>query len=113
MSKLVLLLLIMLPQWALAQVYEGGDFKVQSIRVEQTSVKVRFSPAPKHCQGGDFYRMHAVVPYSQNGAKEMVSSLLAAYSAGIKIKYLFFSNAEQACSSSHILNLDMFELEYK
>ena len=91
-------------------VYQTGNFKVQTMRFEKSQLKVRFSPAPIACEGGENYRMHARVDYSSNGAKELSSILMAAYMSGASFKFLWFSNEGKVCSDTHILHLEMVEL---
>lgn len=91
-------------------VYQGGKFKVETMRFENTQLKVRFSPPPAACEGGDNYRMHARIDYSAAGAKEMTSILMAAYMSGATFKFIWFDNEGSVCSETHLLNLLMVEL---
>lgn len=89
-----------------AQVYQYGTFKVQSLRVDNGSTYVRFSPALNACEGGEHYRMHARV---SNENSVLVSSLLTAYTAQKTLNYIFVSGEGTKCSGSHVLTLDMIE----
>ena len=113
LALLFLVTQFLVTQLTFAQTYQSGIFKIESMRFETGSVKVRFNPAPTACQGGNKYRMHAEIPLTQGGSKELVALMLAAYTANMTLSYLWFSNEGSPCSSTHILNLDMAELSNK
>lgn len=113
MSMFAFLVMLALPGLVGADTYQGGTFKVASLRVAPEGIYVRFSPAPTACEGGDYYRMHALVPNSQSNFTSMTSTLLAAYTAENTLTYLWFSGEGTPCSSSHFLNLNMVELTDK
>ena len=110
------LLVFLFLTWAssvFADIYQSGDLKVESLRVASNGVYVRFNPALDACEGGDQYRMHALLPTSNGNYEMLASTLLAAYSADLSIKYVFASNEGQPCSATHILNLTMIEFKEK
>ena len=90
--------------------YEGGAYKVQSLRIYGGVTMVRFSPALKGCGGGDQYRMHAKI---SNENTALVSSLLTAYTAQKSLLYVFYEGDDKACSSSHILTLTSIEFTHQ
>jgi len=96
-----------------AGVHQLGTFKVESIRFADHGTYVRFNPAPNGCEGGESYRMHAVIPNDNVNADKITSALLAAYTADMRVQYLWFSNEGKKCSETHILNLEMIEFKYK
>lgn len=49
--SLLFLLMTLLSFTALAQVFQGGNIKVQSLRFSENAVYVRFSPALDACEG--------------------------------------------------------------
>lgn len=99
---------------SVAQVTESGIFKVQTLRYGADGIYVGFSPGLSACNGGDQYRMHAKVPYTQTtNSNALISVLLTAYTAGQTFQFIWVSNEGPVCSGSHILNLDMIELTYK
>jgi hypothetical protein len=94
---------------------EGGKFKVSSIRTADDGLYIRFSPAPQACNGGTQYRMHARVRHSvSHNYNALVSTLLAAYSAGHTFQYIWFNDLPSGVSScsntaGEILELTMAE----
>ena len=111
---LVLTIFIMLLSAdAFAQGNQSGPLKVQSLRFADKNFLVRFNPALSACGGGDFYRMHAMVPHEQENSKELMAALLTAYSSGLSLQWVWFSNEGEPCSQSHVLNLDAIEFSYK
>jgi len=102
--------LSMLCSISYAQVYQYGNFKVQSLRVADGNTYVRFSPELDACEGGTHYRMHAVV---SNENSVLISSLLTAYTAQQTIQYIFVSREGTKCSGSHVLKLDMIEFAHQ
>jgi len=99
--------------------WQGGSFKVSSLRVSNDGVYIKFSPAPTACNGGSQYGMHARVRHtvSQN-YDSLMSTLLSAYSAEHTFDYLWYNElptGASACSnlSGEILELTMIKLENK
>lgn len=110
-KKLTTLALLLASINCSAQVWEGGLFKIQSLRLAPDGVYVRFNPAPTACQGGTQYGMHARFLYTQADAKTMTAELLAAYTSRDTLKGIWVSNEGTPCSvNGQILNLDMFEM---
>ena len=90
-----------------------GPFKISSFRVDYTQgMLIALSPAPPGCNGGDRFRMHLLVDRDSPYFKEMVSGLLAAYTSGNTLAYIWFSD-EGTCSDSHILKLETYEMTPK
>jgi len=112
-SWLFAVVFIVTAHTASAGVYQNGSFKVESIRLAASGTYVRFEPAPTACEGGDHYRMHALISNENPNADKVVSTLLAAYAADLKFQYLWFSNDGVQCSTTHILTLEMIELKHK
>lgn len=118
--KLVLIsttVALILSKTAFSLPHQSGPFKVASIRIDRSAVLVRFNPALPACEGGDNYRMHARFPITQSNSKELTSALLTAHTSGLKLSWVWVSNAGQKCShepgESHILNLDAIEFQNK
>lgn len=112
-SLFFLIILLSCPLAVQANTYEAGRFRVQSILVADNGLYVRFSPAPVTCQGGERFRMHALVPNTQSNYSALTATLLTAYTTGETFSYIFFSGEGAPCSNSHALNLDMVELSIK
>lgn len=113
MKVLLLITLVLIPMFSVAQVWESGSFKVKSMRMGGDALYVQFEPAPNYCQGGSQYRMHAKVNKSQANFNELMSLAIVSYTTGASFNYLFLSNEGQPCSNSHILDIDMLELKPK
>lgn len=109
LKGIVAFLSLIVTSGAYAWVSEPGPFAVKSIRTGSGGFYVEFSPAPANCNGGDQYRMHAVVETSNPNYKEMVSMLITAYTAGKKVAYIWISGS--GCSTSSILTLEIIEME--
>lgn len=106
---LVLLALSFSSMEAYAHTHEGGSFKVSWLRFGQGGVYVTLSPPPQACNGGSQYGSHfKLPPSSEPHYKDMVSGLLAAYTANLTLSGLWFRN-EGTCSNTHILELFMFK----
>ena len=92
--------------------YEGGDRTVSSIRFAEGYLKIRFSPAPAACLGGDDYRMHAYIDQTSENKEEMISALLAAYAADMIISVIWFDDGV-TCAADSSLKLKAFEFKNK
>ena len=116
LKTIVFLILCCVSTTALAE-YEGGQFKVTSLRMAGDGVYIQFSPAPSACNGGDQYRMHARVQHSVSGNyNTMVSTLLTAYTTGQTFKFIWYSALPAgftSCGNNEILELIMVEFSNK
>jgi len=83
---------------------------ISSIRFAHSYLKVRFSPPPAACQGGDDYRMHAYVAQDAENKDEMISALLAAYAADMSISVIWYEDGV-TCAPGSSLKLIAFELK--
>lgn len=97
---------------------QGGMFRVASLRVGSDATFVQFDPAPSACNGGSHYRMHARVKASaMENYDAMVSTLLSAYMAEQRIRYIWYHDLPsgvQACNDAGgILDITMIELRPK
>jgi hypothetical protein len=98
---------------ASADSYEQGPFTVSQLRFGGTGIHFSLAPAPAACGGGDQYGMHLKLDAAtENYRNEMTSSLLAAYTAGIKLSRIWVRN-EGVCSGSHIATAYLLEYEKK
>ncbi len=118
MKSLVLILLTLFSAGSFADVYpdfQGGigqQIKVESLRFVDGYVHVRFDPKLSKCNGGEHYRMHARVSTDRAA---LVSTLLAAYTAGMTFQYVWFTSSDLTliCSYSHVLELTQVEFTDK
>lgn len=92
-----------------AEVYEGGAKQITLIRVDGGGVSIALSPAPKNCNGGSQYRMHARVYATYPNYNAMVSSLLALKTSHSPVKGLWFSNSNITCDAANILKITLIE----
>lgn len=97
---------------ALAATAESGSRSISSLRFSDDGLYVKFNPAPASCGGGNQYRMHARVPSDAKNYKELTAALIAAYSGGIALDWIWVKN-EGVCSSTQILELYMIEYQAK
>jgi hypothetical protein len=113
-KEIILILLLSINSMnVIADTFEFGNFKVSSLRFGQGGVYVTLNPAPKGCGGGSQYGSHFKLPQSNDAYyKDMVSGLLAAYTANLGLSTLWFRN-EGTCSNTHILELYMYKYAIK
>ncbi|MGS2716852.1 hypothetical protein ACVBE9_01645 [Eionea flava] len=96
--------------------HEAGPFKVSSLRIGTDGTYVMFDPAPKACNGTNYFRAHARVLSDSTNYDSMYSLLLAAYSSGATLQYLFFNtpSGTDGCSTAGgLLQLHTLELSKK
>ena len=110
MIKTITLVLLLTNLPALASEYEFGTRKVSSLRFDENSIKISFNPAPTGCNGTDNYRMHAYIDQDAPNKDELVSGLLAAYTAGMEISYIWY-NVGGGCNAGSSLELTAFEFK--
>jgi hypothetical protein len=96
-----------------ADSYERGPFTVSQLRFGGNGIYFSLKPAPAACGGGNQYGMHLKLDATTSDYhNEMTSSLLAAYTAGIKLSRIWVRN-EGTCSGSHIATAYLLEYEAK
>lgn len=113
MKKLFLLPLIFVSATVFGWSHESGTKKISSLNFDMGGLRVRFDPAPAACNGGDQYRMHAHLTPTDPNYKELVSALLAAYTAGLEVSDIWFDFSSSSCNGSNSLNLKSFEFVQK
>lgn len=109
----IVIIFSLLSTLSVADTVEYGPFTVSQLRFGGSGVHFVLNPAPAACGGGNQYGMHLKLdPATASYHNEMTSSLLAAYTAGIKISRIWVRN-EGVCSGSHIATAYLLEYETK
>ena len=112
MIKILILAVAITSLPALAGEHEFGTRKVSSLRFGENYIAVSFDPAPEGCNGTDNYRMHAHINQNAPNKAELVSGLLAAYTAGLELAVIYY-NVGGGCNASSSLELTAFEFKKK
>ncbi|MDM3871225.1 hypothetical protein QSV34_07635 [Porticoccus sp. W117] len=110
MKTLIVVIGLFLPFYAYSATYEGGERTVSSIRFSEDYIKIRFSPAPQGCEGNDDYRMHVHIDQNAENKDELISALLAAYAAKLKVAHIWYEEGG-SCGPGSTLKLTAFELK--
>ncbi len=109
--KYILMASIVFFSNTLLAAWEGNDRTISSLKFGEGGLSVRFSPRPAGCQE-DVYRMHAHLKPNHAYYKEMVSSLLAAYTASMPVSSIWYADGGK-CEQNTYSTLELYQIEFK